>query len=374
MLFRQLFDAETSTWTYLLADESTREAVLIDPVLEQVERDLTLLGELTLTLRFTVDTHVHADHVTGAGALRDRTGARTVLSERAGTGRPDLLVKQGDLVPFGRYALEVRETPGHTSGCVSYVARDGARTLAFTGDALLIRGSGRTDFQQGDARTLHRSVHEQLFTLPDDTLVYPGHDYKGRTVSTIGEEKRHNPRLGGGRSAEDFDAIMAALVLAQPKQIERAVPANLQCGVPVGLRADGERTLERGWAPVERTAAGVSELSPEWLAAHPTAARLVDVREPAEYVGPLGHIEGAELVPLATVEEAAATWDRAQPLVVVCRSGGRSAKAALALEALGFKRVASLRGGMTRWSELGLAARGAASAEPAQPAAPGVCG
>jgi sulfur dioxygenase len=373
MLFRQLFDPETSTWTYLLADESTREAVLIDPVLEQVERDLTLLRELELTLRYAVDTHVHADHVTGAGTLRERTGAHTVLSERGGTGRPDVLVKQGDLVRFGAYALEVRETPGHTSGCVSYVVRDGARTLVFTGDALLIRGSGRTDFQQGDARTLHRSVTTQLFTLPEDALVYPGHDYKGRTVSTIGEEKRHNPRLGGGRSADDFAAIMAALVLAQPKQIDRAVPANLQCGVPAGLRADGERETERGWAPVERTAAGVSELTAEWLAAHAGTLRLVDVREPAEFVGPLGHVAGAELVPLATVEEAAARWERTQPLVVVCRSGGRSAKAALTLEALGFTRVASLRGGMTRWNELGLPIVATSKAE-AQDGAPGVCG
>jgi len=338
MLFRQLFDAETSTYTYLLADETTREAVLIDPVLEQVERDLTLLRELELTLRYAVDTHVHADHVTGAGTLRERTGARTVLSERGGTGRPDLLVKQGDLVRFGRYALEVRETPGHTDGCVSYVVQD-------------------------DARTLHRSVTTQLFTLPDDALVYPGHDYKGRTVSTIGEEKRHNPRLGGDRSADDFAAIMAALVLAQPKQIDRAVPANLQCGVPAGLRADGERAVERAWAPVERTAGGVSELTAEWLAAHAGTVRLVDVREPAEFIGPLGHVAGAELVPLATVEESAARWDRAQPLVVVCRSGGRSAKAALALEALGFTRVASLRGGMTRWNELALPVVGASAAD-----------
>jgi len=365
MLFRQLFDPETSTWTYLLADEHTREAVLIDPVLEQVERDLTLLRELELTLRYAADTHVHADHVTGAGTLRERTGARTVLSERGGTGRPDLLVKQGDRVPLGRYALEVRETPGHTDGCVSYVVRDDARTLVFTGDALLIRGSGRTDFQQGDARTLHRSVTTQLFTLPDDALVYPGHDYKGRTVSTIGEEKRHNPRLGGGRSADEFAAIMAALVLAQPKQIDRAVPANLQCGVPSGLRADGERPVERAWAPVERTAGGVSELTAEWLAAHAGTVRLVDVREPAEFIGPLGHVAGAELVPLATVEQSAAPWDRARPLVVVCRSGGRSAKAALALEALGFTRVASLRGGMTRWNELALPVVGASAEEPA---------
>lgn len=231
MLFRQLFDPETSTYTYLLADEQAREAVLIDPVLEQVERDLQMLRELDLTLRWAVDTHVHADHVTGLGTLRQRTGCKTVLSERAGTGCADVLVKQGDRVPFGRYTLEVRETPGHTSGCVTYVTDD--RAMAFTGDALLIRGCGRTDFQQGDARALYRSVHEQVFTLPDATMVYPGHDYKGRTASTVAEEKRWNPRLNTGRSVEDFVETMATLQLAYPTKIDIALPANLHCGVPL---------------------------------------------------------------------------------------------------------------------------------------------
>jgi glyoxylase-like metal-dependent hydrolase (beta-lactamase superfamily II)/rhodanese-related sulfurtransferase len=381
MLIRQLFDAESSTYTYLLADEQSREAVLIDPVLEQVDRDLSQIADLGLKLVWAVDTHVHADHVTGTGTLRERTGCKTALSEKAGTGCPDVLVKHGDRLRFGRYELEVRETPGHTNGCVTYVARDDAggrtRTYAFTGDALLIRGSGRTDFQQGDARTLYASVHQQVFSLPDDTLIYPGHDYKGRTVSTVDEEKRLNPRLGGGRTADEFVEIMANLKLAYPKQIDRALPANLQCGVPKGLRADGEHHEDRGWAPIEVTAGGVPEVTPEWVAANPRAARIIDVREPAEYVGPLGHIPGAELVPLGTIEREAASWDRAQPLVLVCRSGGRSGKAALQLKAMGFDRLASMRGGMTRWNELGIPVSGASKedqqAEPAR-VVPGGCG
>jgi sulfur dioxygenase len=348
MLMRQLFDPETSTYTYLLADEGTGEAVLIDPVIEQVERDLQVLRELDLTLRWALDTHVHADHVTGLGTLRARTGCQTVLSERAGTGCADVLVKQGDRVPFGRHALEVRETPGHTDGCVTYVTDDHA--MAFTGDALLIRGCGRTDFQQGDARTLYRSVHGQVFSLPDATRVYPGHDYKGRTVSTVGEEKRWNPRLGAGTTPEAFVEIMARLQLAYPKKIDVALPANLQCGVPRGTPATPELPEPTPWAPVERSAGGIPEVSPEWVAASAGDARLVDVREPAEFTGELGHVPGAALVPLAGVVDAAERWDREAPVVLVCRSGGRSGKAALALLARGFRRVASLRGGMLAWN------------------------
>jgi glyoxylase-like metal-dependent hydrolase (beta-lactamase superfamily II) len=349
MLFRQLFDPETSTYTYLLADEQAREAVLIDPVLEQVERDLQVLRELDLTLRWAVDTHVHADHVTGLGTLRQRTGCKTALSERAGTGCADVLVQHGDRVPFGRYALEVRETPGHTNGCVTYVTDD--RAMAFTGDALLIRGCGRTDFQLGDARTLYRSVHEQVFSLPDATLVYPGHDYKGRTVSTVAEEKRWNPRLNVERTVEDFVETMAKLQLAYPKKIDVALPANLQCGVPRGVLATPEAPAATPWAPVETSAGGIPEVAPEWVAAGAAGMRLVDVREAAEFNNELGHVPASELVPLATVVDAAARWDREAPVVLVCRSGGRSGKAALALLERGFRKVVSMRGGMLAWNE-----------------------
>lgn len=228
MLFRQLFDPDTWTYTYLLADRETKDAVLIDPVREQVDRDAALIEELGLRLRYTLETHVHADHVTGGGILRQRLGSRTVVSRHGGASCADVLVDHGDVIRFGRHALEVRATPGHTDGCVTYVTSD--RKMAFTGDALLIRGSGRTDFQQGDARKLYRSVYGQIFTLPDDTLLYPGHDYKGRTVTTVGEELALNARFAG-KSEDEFVAIMRALDLPKPRYIDEAVPANQRCGL-----------------------------------------------------------------------------------------------------------------------------------------------
>lgn len=228
MFFRQLFEPTSSTYTYLLADLDAKEAVLIDPVKETVERDVALLSELGLKLRYVLETHVHADHVTGAGELRKRTGAQTVVSKHGGAPCADVLVDEGDSIRFGRFALEVRATPGHTDGCVSYVTDDHQRV--FTGDALLIRGCGRTDFQQGDSRKLFASVHGRIFTLPESCAIYPGHDYQGRTASSVSEEKRFNPRLGGGKTEAEFVEIMQNLKLAPPKQIAVAVPANQRCG------------------------------------------------------------------------------------------------------------------------------------------------
>lgn len=349
MLLRQLFDPTTSTYTYLLADRETGEAVLIDPVLEQVDRDLSQIEDLGLKLVHAIDTHVHADHVTGISALRERTGCSTIVSERAGVGRATRLVKEGDEITFGKHTLEVRETPGHTNGCLTYVMSD--RKIAFTGDALMIRGCGRTDFQGGSSAALYRSVHDKLFTLPGDTTIYPGHDYKGRPETTIDEEKRHNPRLGQGKTEEEFTAIMAALQLPYPKQIDRALPANLAAGMPLGLPIDAEPPPKTDWAPVERTLGGIDEVRPEWLAQHTSDVRVVDVREPDEYIGELGHVPGSELHRLETVADAAKSWDPEVPIVLVCRSGGRSGQASLQLRALGFRRVASMRGGMTAWHE-----------------------
>jgi glyoxylase-like metal-dependent hydrolase (beta-lactamase superfamily II)/rhodanese-related sulfurtransferase len=346
-LFRQLFDPETSTYTYLLADETTREAVIIDPVLEQVERDAGLIDELGLRLVAVLDTHVHADHVTAQGLLRARFGAKSVMSERSGSVCADVLVKQGDLIEFGQHALEVRETPGHTNGCLTFVSHE--PRLAFTGDALLIRGCGRTDFQSGDSRALYRSVRERVFTLPDDTLIYPAHDYKGRTVSTVAEEKRHNPRLGTARSLQDFTELMAGLRLPYPRKMDVSVPANLGCGVAAEKATGG--APDSAWAPVAVSAGGVPELEASWVAEHGSHLTLVDVRDPAEFHGALGHVPGAQLMPLATLSTNASSLPRDRPLVTICRSGGRSGKAALQLNALGFERVASLRGGMLGWAE-----------------------
>jgi glyoxylase-like metal-dependent hydrolase (beta-lactamase superfamily II)/rhodanese-related sulfurtransferase len=347
MLFRQLFDSDSSTYSYLLADSASGEALLIDAVLEQLDRDVGLIDELGLRLCYALDTHVHADHVTALGALRARTGCKTVLSERAGAVCPDILVKEGDVIRFGSHALEVLETPGHTIGCVTYLMAD--RSMVFTGDALLIRGCGRTDFQQGDAPALYQSVHDKIFSLPDDTLIYPAHDYKGRTVSTVGEEKRHNPRLAATKSLDEFVVIMNSLHLPRPKKMDAAVPANLKCGMrDAEARISAE--IEQDWAPLWISAGGFPEVSPEWVAQNRDRLHVVDVREPDEYRGELGHIAGADLAPLATLAAAAGTWDRQVPLVTVCRSGGRSGKAALELARLGYRRVASMAGGMRAWN------------------------
>lgn len=224
MMIRQLFDAETSTYTYLVADEDSKTAALIDPVLEQIERDLTLVEELGLTLTHVLETHVHADHVTAAGAIRERTGAKTVAGAH-GAPCVDVVVRHGDAIALGALTIRVLETPGHTDDSLSFHV-PGA---VFTGDALLIRGTGRTDFQNGDAGTLYDSITRVLFVLPDATTVYPGHDYKGRTCSSIGEEKAHNPRLARKSKAE-FATIMASLGLPPPKKLAVAVAANRACG------------------------------------------------------------------------------------------------------------------------------------------------
>jgi len=229
MIFRQLFDLESSTYTYLLADAETREAVLIDPVLERFERDRDLLRELGLTLCFSIETHVHADHVTAGGRLREALGSKIALGAAADVACADVHLPDGETLHFGRQALEARATPGHTRGCTTYVHH--AAGLAFTGDALLVRGCGRTDFQQGDARVLYRSVRERIFTLPPSTLLYPAHDYNGRTVTTVDEERRFSPRLADPIDEARFVALMSGLKLAYPKRIDVAVPANLRCGM-----------------------------------------------------------------------------------------------------------------------------------------------
>ena len=343
MLFRQLFDAESATYTYLLADQG--EAVLIDPVRDQLERDLLLLEELGLKLVHTAETHVHADHVTSSGVLRQRLGSRSVASKRGGANCADVLVDHDDEVSFGGRKLMVRATPGHTSGCVTYVLDD--ESMAFTGDTLLIRGNGRTDFQEGDAKTLYRSIHDHIFSLPDDTRLYPGHDYRGFTSTTVAEEKAHNRRLGGGKTEAEFVAIMSQLKLPNPKKIDIAVPANLKCGIPPAERVDGTtEAVERGWAPIVRRE-GIPEVTAGWTAEHREEFRLVDVRRQDEWDE--AHVDGADHVVLDVLESVAREWDREAPLVVMCKSGGRSGRAARLLEGMGFLRVASMAGGITGW-------------------------
>lgn len=347
MILRQLFDHETWTYTYLLADRDTGEAMLIDPVIDQVEREIKLLDELGLRLLYTLDTHAHADHVTGSGLLRARLGSKTVVSADAGTVGADVLVQDGSTLRAGTVEVEVRATPGHTNGCVTYVTGD--HEHAFVGDALLIRGTGRTDFQQGDPHRLYRSIHDKILSLPEDTILWPGHDYRGHTCTTVGEEKRFNPRVGGGRSESEFVEIMNNLRLPAPRKLSEAVPANLLCGLVPPTSVSGDPLPERGWAAIERSSSGVPEVSVEWLADHRAGVRLVDVREHDEAQAD-GELEGAEVIPIGTVEQASGNWDKEEPVITICRSGQRSGRVALELEKLGFKRIASMRGGMIAWN------------------------
>jgi sulfur dioxygenase len=226
MLFRQLFDQDTWTYTYLMADEATQSAVLVDPVLEQVERDLKLMNELGLTLKFCLETHIHADHITGTGKLRDLTGCESAVPANAQAACANRFLKDGEVLKVGEIEIEAIATPGHTDSHYAYRVNP---DRVLTGDALFIRGCGRTDFQSGDAGTLYDSVTQRLFTLPDATLVYPAHDYRGHSVSTIGEEKRWNPRFAG-RTREGFIELMNNLNLPDPKKMMEAVPANELCG------------------------------------------------------------------------------------------------------------------------------------------------
>nr|QVK45141.1 ethylmalonic encephalopathy protein 1 [Vitis vinifera] len=234
LLFRQLFEEESSTYTYLLADVShpDKPALLIDPVDRTVDRDLSLVKDLGLKLIYAINTHVHADHITGTGLIKTKAPAVKSIISKASNSKADILVQSGDKIYFGDLFLEVRATPGHTVGCVTYVTGEGPEQpqprMAFTGDAVLIRGCGRTDFQGGSSETLYKSVHSQIFTLPKDALIYPAHDYRGFTVSTVGEEMLYNPRLT--KDEETFKNIMANLNLAYPKMIDIAVPANMVCG------------------------------------------------------------------------------------------------------------------------------------------------
>jgi glyoxylase-like metal-dependent hydrolase (beta-lactamase superfamily II) len=348
MIFRQLFDAASSTYTYLLGCPETGEAVIIDTVFEQHQRDAALVRELGLQVRYVADTHVHADHVTGAWLMREAFGAQTVASCRAGIDGLEVPVDHGDVLAFGNQSIGVRATPGHTDGCVTYVTRD--QDMAFTGDCLLIRGAGRTDFQAGDAHRMWRSIREQIFSLPDDCLLYPGHDYSGRTVSTVAEERAFNPRIGGEAREEDFVGYMENMALPHPRLIDIAVPANLRGGRP----DDSQRPAVADWAPIAISFAGVPEIRPDWVARHRDDLFLLDVRSAGEYAGELGHIEGTVLIPLDQLRERLEEIPRDRPVVAICQSGKRSAMAAQILMKAGVERAANLAGGMIQWNRLGL--------------------
>ena len=340
MLFRQLFDCASGTYTYLLASRRGGEALIIDPVIEKVERYLQLVNELDLKLVKAVDTHLHADHITGLGALRDRTHCITVMGEMSKVDVVSMRLAEGDKLTIEGVALDVLYTPGHTDDSYSFRMDD----RVFTGDTLLIRGTGRTDFQNGDARAQYDSIFNKLLKLPEETLVFPAHDYKGETVTTIGEEKRCNPRLQV-TSVDEYAALMASLDLPNPKMMDVAVPANMRVGLAQ------EAIARQGWA--------VSAAEATTLVGRPGVA-LVDLREKTEREKH-GVIPGSLHAPYPDLavnvrpggmlhELAAATGKR---ILFYCAFGERSAMAVQAAQDAGIAAACHIQGGIDAWKKAG---------------------
>jgi sulfur dioxygenase len=338
MIFRQLFDSVSGTYTYLLASRRGGEALIIDPVLEKVERYLQLIKELDLKLVKAVDTHLHADHITGLGALRDRTQCITVMGEHSNVDVVSMRLSEGDRLTIEGVALDVLYTPGHTDDSYSFRMAD----RVFTGDTLLIRGTGRTDFQNGDSRAQYDSIFNKLLRLPDETLVFPAHDYKGETVSTIGEEKTFNPRLKV-KSVDEYVALMDSLNLPNPKMMDVAVPANMRVGYAQ------EAIAQRGWA--------VSAQEAMKLVGRPEVA-LVDLRENNEREKH-GVIPGSLHAPYPDLaahvrrggmlhELASATGKR---VVFYCAFGERSAMAVQAAQDEGLSSACHIQGGIDAWKK-----------------------
>lgn len=340
MIFRQLFDSVSSTYTYLLASRHGGEALIIDPVLERVDRYLKLIEELDLKLVKAVDTHLHADHITGLGALRDHTKCITVMGEQSGVDVVSMRVSDGDRLSIEGLSLGVIYTPGHTDDSYCFTLAD----RVFTGDTLLIRGTGRTDFQNGSSRAQYESIFNRLLKLPDETLVYPAHDYKGDNVSTIAEERAHNPRLQV-KSVEEYETLMAGLKLANPKMMDVAVPANMRQGL------HQEEVARRGWAVDAATATT--------LLGRPDTI-IIDLREGAERERH-GCIPGALHAAYPSLAEnigpggmlhelARATGKR---LLFFCAFGERSAMAVQAAQDAGLAGAVHVEGGLGAWKKAG---------------------
>ncbi|MDX8457654.1 MBL fold metallo-hydrolase [Mesorhizobium humile] len=336
MIFRQLFDSVSGTYSYLLASRRGGEALIIDPVLEKVERYLQLVNELDLRLVKAVDTHLHADHITGLGALRDKTHCVTVMGEQTKADVVSMRLADGDKLGIEGLALDVIYTPGHTDDSYSFILPD----RVFTGDTLLIRGTGRTDFQNGDPRQQYESIFGRLLKLPDETMIFPAHDYKGETVSTIGEEKAFNPRLQV-KSVDEYVNIMNNLNLSNPKMMDVAVPANMR----VGLHQDD--IASRGWA--------VSAEQALALVGRPDVA-LIDLREQTERERH-GVIPGAIHLPYARLQENIAAGgmlhelakSTSKQLLFYCAFGERSAMAVQAAQDVGIASARHIQGGIDAW-------------------------
>ena len=340
MIFRQLFDSVSGTYTYLLASRRGGEALIIDPVLEKVDRYLQLIHELDLKLVKAVDTHLHADHITGLGALRDRTHCITVMGEQSKADVVSMRLAEGDKLAIEGVSLDVLYTPGHTDDSYSYVMRD----RVFSGDTLLIRGTGRTDFQNGDSRAQYNSIFNKLLKLPQETMLFPAHDYKGETVSTIGEEKAFNPRLQV-KSADEYAALMNSLNLPNPKMMDVAVPANMK----VGLAQD--EIARRGWALNAADALA--------LVGRPDVT-FIDLREdterekhgviPGSVHAPYAGLP-AEIAPGGKLQELAASTGKR--LVFYCAFGERSAMAVQAAQHSRLRASCHLQGGIDAWKKAG---------------------
>jgi sulfur dioxygenase len=338
MIFRQLFDSVSGTYTYLLASRHGGEALIIDPVLEKVERYIQLVKELDLKLIKAVDTHLHADHITGLGALRDRTHCVTVMGEMSQVDVVSMRLSEGDKLTIEGVALDVLYTPGHTDDSYSFLMRD----RVFTGDTLLIRGTGRTDFQNGDARAQYHSIFNKLLRLPDETMVFPAHDYKGETVSTIGEERKFNPRLQV-KSIDEYVDLMGKLNLPNPKMMDVAVPANMR----VGLAQD--QIARRGWA--------VSACEAQALIGRPDVT-LIDLRErterekhgviPGSLHAPYPDL-AANVRPGGMLHELAAATGRR--IIFYCAFGERSAMAVQAAQDAGLTSACHIQGGIDAWKK-----------------------
>ncbi len=330
--FRQLFDYSTWTYTYLLWDLDTKEGVLIDPVREQFERDHRVISELGVRLKYAVDTHVHADHVTSLGLFREAMEVQTAVGEPSGVPCADVLLKDGQSLEFGKHTLTALSTPGHTDACTSFHCEN----MLFTGDTLFIRGCGRTDFQQGSPAKLYSSI-QRLYAYPDETLIYPGHDYKGECVSTVGEEKLHNPRISANQTEDGFTGVMNALRLPKPKFIDEAVPANLGCGISKDL---GHHTEDL-----------FSMHSLNRLFEHiPENEMIIDCRTPEEYLA--GHVPGAVNIPMGEELNHLTAIKDVKKAYLYCRSGRRAQSVFSTLASKGLENLICINSsGMMDWEQ-----------------------
>jgi sulfur dioxygenase len=330
---KQMFDRESCTYTYLLIDPKTHEGVIIDAVREQLDRDLQCIEELGIELLYSIETHVHADHVTSAGAIRQKTGAKIVYSHFAAIKSIDVELNDGDELKIGAHRIKAISTPGHTQGCMSFYVEG----MVFTGDCLLIRGCGRTDFQQGSSENLYHSITQKLFMLPDETIVYPGHDYKGKTSSTIAEEKQWNQN----KSLDDFLQIMSNLNLDLPKKINEAVPANTHCGINFNpdayIHNDFSMTaLYNVWQQQE----------------HPSNLLIVDNRSQEEYSA--GHVPHSQNIPFGTESQHLKELEGFKHIYIYCHSGRRSQTALTNLSILGLHTITCVsHSGFPEWAAMG---------------------